>query len=229
MSSAGANTQRRVLVTGGSRGIGAAVVARYRAEGWTVLAPERAQLNLADPESIERFVQSGALDEIDALVNNAGVNVIAPLEELQAGDVQQMLQINVQAAFSLIRRCAPAMQARGFGRIVNMSSCYSMVSRPGRGGYTMTKSALNGLTRTAALEYSAGGVLVNAVCPGFVETEMTKQNNSPADIARLTAQIPIGRLAQPEEIAAVTYFLGSTQNTYITGQAIPVEGGFLCQ
>ncbi len=121
------------------------------------------------------------------------------------------------------------MKERRWGRIVNISSCYSLVSRVGRMAYTASKSGLNGLTQTAAIELAPFNVLVNAIGPGFVETDMTRQNNTPAQIAALVAQVPLGRMAQPEEIAAFVAFLVSDRNTYLTGQIIPIEGGFLCQ
>jgi 3-oxoacyl-[acyl-carrier protein] reductase len=121
------------------------------------------------------------------------------------------------------------MAERGFGRIVNLSSVYALVSRPKRSMYTTTKAALNGLTRASAVELAYGNVLVNAVCPGFVDTDLTRQNNSPEDIARLCGTVPLGRLASPDEIATLVYFLGSRENSYVTGQTIVIDGGFTCQ
>lgn len=121
------------------------------------------------------------------------------------------------------------MRQQGWGRIVNLSSCYATVTRPGRASYGAAKAGLNSLTRTACLEFAPGNVLVNAVCPGFVSTEMTHRNNSPRQIETMCGAIPLGRLASPEEIAAFVYFLGSEANTYITGQTLVIDGGFLCQ
>ncbi len=139
------------------------------------------------------------------------------------------MNVNLTAPFLLTQAVAPGMKARGWGRIVNISSCYSLVSRVGRMAYTASKSGLNGLTQSAAVELAPHNILVNAICPGFVETDMTRQNNNPAQIAALLAQVPMGRLAQPEEIATLVAFLVSERNTYLTGQCIPIDGGFLCQ
>ena len=220
--------QRTVLVTGGARGIGRAIAEHYRAHGYTVAAPGRAELDLASKESIQRFVDAGGA-AVDVLVNNAGENKIGPLEALDPADWDRILQTNLTAPMLLIRAAARHMAAKGWGRVVNISSCYSMVSRAGRGPYTASKSGLNGLTRTAALEYAARGVLINALCPGFVETDMTRANNSREQIAALCALVPLGRLAKPDEIARGVYFLGSEENTYMTGQAIVLDGGFLIQ
>ena len=140
-----------------------------------------------------------------------------------------MLMINLTAPFLLIRHFAPRMAERGWGRIVNISSCYSLVSKPGRAGYSASKAGLNGLTRTAALEFSAAGVLVNAVCPGFIETDMTRKNNTPEQIAAICEALPIKRMGNSEEVAAYVYFLGSEQNTYISGQTAVIDGAFLVQ
>ena len=220
--------QRTVLVTGGARGIGRAIAEHYRAHGYTVAAPGRAELDLASKESVQRFVDAGGA-AVDVLVNNAGENKIGPLEALDPADWDRILQTNLTAPMLLIRAAARHMAAKGWGRVVNISSCYSMVSRAGRGPYTASKSGLNGLTRTAALEYAARGVLINALCPGFVETDMTRANNSREQIAALCALVPLGRLAKPDEIARGVYFLGSEENTYMTGQAIVLDGGFLIQ
>jgi NAD(P)-dependent dehydrogenase (short-subunit alcohol dehydrogenase family) len=121
---------------------------------------------------------------------------------------------------------APGMRARKWGRIVNISSVLSLVTREGRMAYASTKSGLNGLSRACALELAPDGILVNAICPGYVETEMTHRNNGPAELKAIAATIPMRRLAQPEEIAKMVAFLCSEENTYCTGQALTVDGGF---
>ena len=222
------SNQRTVLVTGGARGIGRAIAEHYLARGYAVATPGRAELDLASKESIQRFVDAGGA-AVDVLVNNAGENKIGSLEGLDPADWDRILQTNLTAPMLLIRAAARHMAAKGWGRVVNISSCYSMVSRAGRGPYTASKSGLNGLTLTAALEYAARGVLINALCPGFVETDMTRANNSPEQIAALCALVPLGRLAKPDEIARAVYFLGSDQNTFITGQTLVADGGFTAQ
>jgi len=222
-------TVRTALVTGGARGIGRAIADRFRALGHVVLTPSRAEMDLADSRAVRDFAVSPACEHVDILVNNAGENVPAFLEDAEAQAWQRAVDVNVSGPFFLTRYLGTAMAARGWGRIVNVSSVYSLASRPKRVMYTTTKSAINGLTRAAAVELGPRGVLVNAVCPGFVDTDLTRANNSPEEIVKLCGQVPLGRLADPKEIAAFVAYLGSDENTYITGQVIPIDGGFLCQ
>jgi NAD(P)-dependent dehydrogenase (short-subunit alcohol dehydrogenase family) len=120
------------------------------------------------------------------------------------------------------------MRKRRWGRIVNISSIFGIVTRQQRAAYSATKSALAGLTRTMAVELGHNNVLVNCVAPGYVETELTRQNNSPSDLEKIADTIPMGRLGQPEEIAKLVAFLCGDDNTYITGQVLVADGGFTC-
>jgi 3-oxoacyl-[acyl-carrier protein] reductase len=224
----GANT-RTVFISGAGRGIGHAVAERYRASGHTVVTPTRAELDLGDLDAVESYVQQMGSTAIDVLINNAGENRPLGLEDLARADLQRIVDVNVQAPFLLSRAFGVCMAERGWGRIVNVSSVYSVVSRHKRSMYTTTKSALNGLTKACAVELGPRGVLVNSVCPGFVDTDLTRQNNTPDEIDYLRSLVPLGRLASPAEIAELIYFLGSDLNTYITGQLIAIDGGFLCQ
>jgi 3-oxoacyl-[acyl-carrier protein] reductase len=221
---------KRVFITGASRGIGRAVAERYAAAGYAVVAPGRDELDLSRPEAVEAYAaRCGGLIEADILVNNAGINNITPLAEMTLAGWRQMQDVNLTAPLLLTRYAAAAMARKGWGRIVNVSSCYSFITRRGRSAYSATKAALNSLTRSAAVEYGRDGILVNAVCPGFIGTNLTRKNNSPEEIAALCAQVPLGRLGTPEEIADLVFMLGSEKNSYITGQTLVIDGGFLAQ
>ena len=230
VSAAGTKTERTALVTGGSRGIGAAIVDELSASGIQVLAPTRQALDLSDADSIEQYIQSLADDErtIDILVNNAGINFINPLEKISPDTWQSTLQINVTAPLRLAQAIAPQMRRRAWGRIVNISSIFGIVTRAHRAAYSTAKAGLAGLTRTLAVELGRDNVLVNCVAPGYVGTELTRQNNSDEEIARIAETIPLGRLAEPSEIAKFVAFLCSEENTYITGQVLVADGGFTC-
>lgn len=217
---------RTVLVTGASRGIGAAIASRLAAGGWSVLTPARAELDLADASSIDAFLGAGV--HVDGLVLNAGIN-----EPSEFGDVsdevwRRILDTNLESSFRLLRGVVPAMAERGFGRVVAVSSLYSGRAREGRAVYSATKAGLDALIRSVTVEYAGSGVLANAVAPGFVDTDLTRSNNTPDVIAGLLARVPVGRLADPAEIAAAVAFLVSPDNTYITGQVLAVDGGWAC-
>lgn len=220
---------RNVLITGGSRGIGQAIAARHQKDGLKVYAPTRAELDLGDRSSVEDFIARNQDHQFDILINSAGINHIHRLNDLSLDDLNQMQAVNLLAPFLLIKMVTPGMMKKKWGRIVNIGSAYGSRSRIARGGYSMTKSALNSLTRTTALEFAEHNILCNSVSPGFVETDLTRKNNSPKQIEILRQQIPMKRLGNVAEIAEFVRFLTSESNTYITGQDIFIDGGFTAQ
>jgi 3-oxoacyl-[acyl-carrier protein] reductase len=222
------NMKRKACVTGGSRGIGAAIVRELSHRGYEVWAPPRAALDLSDPASIARFVAAHPAD-VDVLVNNAGLNFLKAIPELDAATWSQMQQVNLAAPLCLIQWATPYMRERKWGRILNVSSIFSVVTKERRCAYSMAKAALNALTRSAAVEFGSDGILVNSLCPGYVDTEMTSRNNSPAELEKIKSTIPLRRLALPEDLARVAGFLCSEDNNYLTGQAVVTDGGFTCQ
>ncbi|MFM2026271.1 MAG: hypothetical protein RLZZ339_986 [Cyanobacteriota bacterium] len=219
----------KALITGGSRGLGAAMASLLEDQGVEVIAPTRDVLDLSRMESIAAYIASEQGKGFDIIINNAGINLLNELTHVKDEDWQIMLQVNLTAPMALIRGFSPYMKAQKWGRIVNISSIFSLVTRENRSAYSATKAGLNGLTRTAAVELAPHGILVNAVCPGYVETELTFVNNSPEQLAAITATIPLQRLAQPHEIAKLVSFLCSEENTYLTGQNLVIDGGFTCK
>lgn len=219
---------RTALVTGGARGIGAAIAARLQEAGYRVIAPPRTALDLASPASIDAYLASHGSETVDVLVNNAGINTLRAIPEIDANTWGEMLQVNLSAALQLTQAFAPGMAERGWGRILNVVSIFALVTRERRAAYSMTKAALAALTRTAAVEFGPRGVLVNALAPGYVDTELTRRNNPPDAIAAIEASIPLRRMAQASELAEVATFLVSDANSYLTGQTVVVDGGFTC-
>ena len=166
---------------------------------------------------------------VDLLVNSAGVIAFGTIESTELPDWQSMFELNVTAVFHLLQLCTPTLKARQ-GAVVNVSSVTGIRSFPGVLAYCASKSAVDQLTRCAALELAADGVRVNAVCPGVVVSELHRVGGM--DAARYEAFLehsesthPLGRVGRPEEVAELVLFLGSTQSGWITGATLPIDGG----
>jgi NAD(P)-dependent dehydrogenase (short-subunit alcohol dehydrogenase family) len=234
----GSLTGRRALVTGGTRGIGLAIAERLHSEGADVLVTGRRPaaegldgfeyrgVDFADSSALEAFAEEARVWAPDVLVNNAGVNKLAPFTDIAADDFDRIQAVNVRAPMLLCGAVIPGMRGRSWGRIVNIASIWSIVSRPGRGSYSASKFGLDGLTAALAAEVASDGVLANCVSPGFVDTELTHSVLGEEGIARLVAEVPAGRLAQPEEIAALVAWLAGPENTFVSAQNIVIDGGF---
>jgi 3-oxoacyl-[acyl-carrier protein] reductase len=219
-------TERKVLVTGGTGGIGQSVVARLSQDpGYEVHAPERSALDLQSRESIEAYFadESG----YDIVINNAGVNVPETIEEITDEHIQASLNINLVAPLQIIRKCVPHMKQQRFGRIVNVSSIWGVRSKEKRTLYSATKFALNGVTRSLCRELGPFNILVNSICPGYVNTALTQRNVTPEEQEIIKKEIPLRRFAEPSEIADSIAFLISETNSYMSGQTLIVDGGFL--
>lgn len=239
---------RGIVITGAARGIGRACAQELARQGAKVglldvneavraAAEELAAQgytaawtlgNVADPEQVRRGVEhlGAALGTIDGLVNNAGiVNNIAPLAKMTQEAWQRELAVNLTGAFNMIQAVIGPMAARGWGRIVNISS---MAARGGlyhQAGYAATKAGLLGLTRTVTLEYARHGVTCNAVLPGLIGTENVRA--MPQEIvAHVAAAAPARRIGTPQEVAALVAFLCSEEAAYINGADIDIDGGF---
>ncbi len=232
--------RKLALVTGGTRGIGAATAKALRESGHEVIVTGRSpdgkrpagceylSCDFSDLRAVEALGEKAAALSLTVLINNAGINKVAPLTEYDVEDFVRIQQINIWAPFVLCRAVVPGMCEQGFGRIVNITSIWSVISKAGRSAYSASKFGLFGLTRALALEVAAKNVLVNCVAPGVVDTELTRSVLGEKGIAELVGRIPVGRLANAEEIARLVRFLASEENTYMTGQNVVVDGGFTC-
>ena len=241
---------RVALVTGGATGIGAATVTAMAESKITVALQysssetqakqiaeqlnskgakiEIFQADLSQKDSAEKLVAAvkAKLGDIDILINNAGLMTDASIIEMSNELWDQALNINLTAAFKLIRACAPSMVAKKWGRIINISSQVALTGSANHAHYATAKAGLLGLTYSAAKEYGASGVTVNAVLPGRIETNMIAQRS----IGRLDqwlAQTPLNRLGRPDEVSGMINFLASEMASYVTGASINVNGGLV--
>ena len=217
---------KKALVTGGSKGIGKAICDKLKAEGIQVIAPNRKELDLASNASVNAFIDSFHNETFDILINNAGINDINCMKNVSDEEIEAMFTVNTISPLKLLRAFIPQMEINQYGRIVNIGSIWAVVSKSGRGIYSATKNAMHGITNTLALELADHNILVNTVCPGFTLTELTVKNNDTESINKICNDIPLGRMALPEEIAEFVFFLVSEKNTYITGQKITIDGGY---
>ena len=238
------------LVTGGATGIGAATVAALAEAKITValqyssseneakqiseqlnskgLKVEIFRADLSQKDSVDKLVANvkAKLGDIDILINNAGLMSDASIIEMSDELWDQALNINLTAAFKLIRACAPSMVSKKWGRIINISSQVALVGSANHAHYAAAKAGLLGLTYSAAKEYGASGVTVNAVLPGRIQTNMIAQR-SKGRLDEWLAQTPINRLGKPEEVAGMINFLASEMASYVTGASINVNGGLV--
>ena len=218
-------TKRIALITGSTGGIGKSLVSSLK-ENVHVISPTRKELDLSSNSSINDYISS--LDvPIDIIVNCAGIHKAGNCEDLTAHDIQNILQINLIAPFQIISGLVKDMKERKYGRILNISSIWSIVSKEKRSIYSASKSGLDGLTRTLALELAPFNILVNSIAPGYVNTDMIQQYNSKKELEKIKEIIPLKRFAESDEIAELVKFLSSEKNSYITGQIIPIDGGYI--
>jgi 2-deoxy-D-gluconate 3-dehydrogenase len=219
--------ERVALVTGGSRGIGLAVTERLRRDGWRVETAERSSgVDLGDPEAARGAVER--LDRIDALVANAGTTTRYPALELPLAEWRRVLDLNLTSVFVLAQAAAKRMVEAGGGSIVMIASMLSVIGGVNTVAYAASKGGVAQLARSLSNELAPHGVRVNSVAPGYVETEMT---STLEDWKReeVNARIPLGRWAQPDDIAGAVAWLLSDDARYVTGALIPVDGGFLAR
>jgi len=209
----------RVLLTGGSRGIGLAIKKKFEGEGHDVYAPTREEMDLCDVPYIED-------PAYDIVINNAGVNPLSELVEFNYEEDYAM-KVNYFSPLHIIKQCLPYMIERGYGRIVNIGSVWTKLSKAKRSNYSASKCALDSLSRSITAEYARYGVLCNTVSPGFILTDMTLDNNTEEELEGIKSTVPVNRLGDCKEIADLVYYL-TVNNTFISGQNIFIDGGYAC-
>lgn len=235
------------VITGASRGIGRAIALAFAAKGAKVVVSARnrqrfesitaelreigvemtvVEVDVANEGDAELLIKAAveAHDRVDILINNAGITQDKLLLRMSDADWDSVLNINLKGAFAMTRAAARVMTRQRYGRIINISSVVGLMGNPGQANYCASKAGLEGLTRSTARELARRNITVNAVAPGFIETDMTEELTEKQKEG-LSGQIPLGYLGKPQDIADAVAFLASDQAGYITGQVLGVNGG----
>lgn len=239
-----------VLVTGGARGIGKAIALKYAENGYNVIINYVSsktnvielekefstkgieslilKADVSNANEVESLVKS-AIDKfgrIDVLVNNAGITRDGLLMRMKEEDFDRVIEINLKGTFLVTKAVTPYMMKKKDGKIVNLASVVGITGNAGQCNYSASKAGIIGFTKSIAKELASRNIRVNAVAPGFIDTDMT--NVLGEDIKKnINSQIPMRRMGTANEIANVVYFLGSEESSYITGQVINIDGGMV--
>ena len=239
---------KTVIVTGSTRGIGKTIAEKYIENDAFVILTGRSyeeiadlnkkninkkvkyfQLDLLSEASIDVFIKNilKEYQKIDILVNNAGINIINPISDIRDQDWDDIIRVNLTGTFKLIKFISKNMIQNRTGKIINLASIFGTITREKRGAYTASKAAVIGLTKTASVDLAKYNILVNSVAPGFIATDLTNRILSPDERKDLASRVPLGRLGNTDEVANLVLFLTSDLNTYLTGQNITIDGGFV--
>lgn len=242
---------RVALVTGGARGLGRAMAAALAEAGADIALSGRSReacqeaadaiaaatgrkvrafaADVTKIDDVERLASGveAEMGKIDILINNAGINIRGPVQQLSEADWDAVIDTNLKGPFLCARAIGPRMVSQGWGRVINMGSILGVVALPGRAPYASSKAGIINLTRVLALEWAGTGVTVNAICPGAFGTEMNRLLlNDPVKYKEFVAQIPMGRWGEVHELAGAAVFLASEASSYVTGSSIFVDGGW---
>ena len=233
-------TNQNALVTGGTRGIGKQIAEDLVDLGAQVIITGTKEpkgkisqniqfvpVNFLDDSSTDDFLNMISNETFDVCINNAGINRIDPFREVKHEDWNDIIKVNLTAPFKVQQTVSRSMVRRKYGRVVNIASVWSEISTPKRASYSSSKFGLRGLTLASAAELAQYNVLINAVSPGFTLTDLTRNVLGPERMKEIAQQIPMRRMAEVDEISRVVLFVASRLNTYISGQNIVADGGFV--
>ncbi len=240
-------TGKKILVTGGTSGIGASIAAQFSQNGGSVyitgtseksfvafkenfpgVDAEFFMADFSDLNQLKSFLAEVEKVPFDILINNAGINKINTIDDIELEDWQKIQDINVRAPFLISQTVAKSMRKKKYGRIINIASVFGVVTKEKRLSYTASKAALIGMTRTMALDLANDNILINAVSPGFIDTELTRKILGSEGIKEMVAKVPLQKLGTSDDVAGIVLFLSSELNGFMTGQNIILDGGFTC-
>ena len=234
------------VVTGGSRGIGKAIAENFAAEGASVAilyssnsasadavveeirnaggTAKAYQCHVENSDEVGKTIDEvvNDLGKIDILINNAGITRDKLLMMMKEEDFDDVISVNLKGAYNTMRKVCPMLARQRWGRVINLSSIAGINGNAGQVNYSASKAGLIGMTKSAAREFAGRGITVNAIAPGFVETDMTEKFASDENVMK---RIPVGRMGRPDEIASLALFLASDAAAYITGEVIRIDGG----
>lgn len=234
------------VVTGGSRGIGKAIAEKFAAEGASVAilyssnsasadavveeirnaggTAKAYQCHVENSDEVGKTIDEvvNDLGKIDILVNNAGITRDKLLMMMKEEDFDDVISVNLKGAYNTMRKVCPMLARQRWGKVINLSSIAGINGNAGQVNYSASKAGLIGMTKSAAREFAGRGITVNAIAPGFVETDMTEKFASDENVMK---RIPVGRMGRPDEIASLALFLASDAAAYITGEVIRIDGG----
>lgn len=234
------------VVTGGSRGIGKAIAEKFAAEGASVAilyssnsasadavveeirnaggTAKAYQCHVENSDEVGKTIDEvvNDLGKIDILINNAGITRDKLLMMMKEEDFDDVISVNLKGAYNTMRKVCPMLARQRWGRVINLSSIAGINGNAGQVNYSASKAGLIGITKSAAREFAGRGITVNAIAPGFVETDMTEKFASDENVMK---RIPVGRMGRPDEIASLALFLTSDAAAYITGEVIRIDGG----
>lgn len=231
---------KKILVTGYSSGIGNCLIKKYLSLGAKVYSTSTKlefkkknlivfKCNFLNQNSQDIFFKKIENITFDVVVNNAGINIIDEIYNIKDQDIEKIIRINLTIPAQIIKLTSRRMIKRRKGKIINISSIFGSISKSKRASYSSSKSGLIGLTKASALDLAKYNILVNSVSPGFIDTKLTKKILGKNLMKKIKNQIPLKKIAKPDEIIPYIIFLSSDNNNYITGQNCVIDGGFVIQ
>ena len=214
---------KKLFITGGNGDIGSSISNIFEKNGYEVIRPSSVDFDLSNNDEIEKYCEH--VNDVDVFIHCAGINYPKSFLKIDNFELREVMDINVNSFLHISRKLVPNMIKNKYGYILSISSLYGFISRKNRLLYSASKHSLNGMVKSMAIELGNHNIKVNSLSPGFVDTKITRKNNNNDKIKEWKNKIPLNRLAEPNDIADVAYFL-CNNNKYITGQDIVVDGGY---